>query len=367
MTRYPKVVFVAGTLGMGGAERQLYLMVRELAANGAEPEVVTLTQGEHWSSALADLGVPLHYVGRSGSRLVRTLVIIRLLRRLRPEVVQSSHTYPNFYAAVGAKFSRARSLGAVREDVATLERNLGRFTARASLALPWGLVVNSRKAMDDLRARGRRHRSLFHLPNVVDTDRFAPASRTDRASEFVLLAVGRLDINKHHDRFLRILRRVIDKEPCGLRVRGVILGDGPQRDALLAQSRALGLDASRLTIASTPDTVPHYQTADVLLLTSASEGTPNVVLEAMSVGLPVVSFAVGDVPDIITNGHNGYVLPDGDEEGMLDAALHLLSDPVTRAQLGAAARSTMISNWSLASLGEHMGALYRHVTRRTAG
>ena len=359
MIGYPKVAFVAGTLGVGGAERQLYFMVRELVANGAEPEVLTLTRGEHWESAFAELGVPLHYVGRFRSRLVRTLVIARLLRRLQPDIVQSAHSFPNFYVAVGAKFAGARSLGAVREDVADLQAQLGRIGDFLYMSTTQYMVVNSQKAVDELVARGRE-KTVCHLPNVVDTTHFAPRPRACCSREFVVLTVGRLEINKGHDRFLRVMRRLIDQAPAGTAVRGVIIGEGRQRDALRALAQDLGL-LEQLTMSTTHDPLAHYQSADIFLLTSDAEGTPNVVLEAMATGLPVISFDVGDVPGIITNGIDGYVVPRGDEDAVADVALRLMHDPRMRVKVGMIARTTIVENWSHASLGRHLSAMYDRV------
>src|SRR5215510_2403397 len=97
------ICFVAGTLGQGGAERQLYYMLRELRENGATPRLLSLTRGEFWESRISELGVPITWIGESPSRLKRLSKIIATLRAEPPDVLQSQHFYTNLYVAGAAR------------------------------------------------------------------------------------------------------------------------------------------------------------------------------------------------------------------------------------------------------------------------
>src|SRR3990172_765683 len=112
-----RICFLAGTLDQGGAERQLYYILRSLCAAGADVSLLTLMQGEYWESRIAALGIPIHFVGHSASRIGRALEIRRLVRRLRPDVVHSQHFYTNLYAVMASRFFRTREVGALRSDV----------------------------------------------------------------------------------------------------------------------------------------------------------------------------------------------------------------------------------------------------------
>lgn len=355
MTAFPKVLFVAGTLGIGGAERQLYYMARTLQERGAAPEVASLTTGEHWEPRLRDLGVPIHHVGGVRTRAVRAARMALLARRIHPDVVQSAHFFANLYASVAARAVRARDIGAIRTDAIRAVK--GGWWGPLMLRVPRTLAVNSQRAHRQAIGMGIPARRVVYLPSVVDASLFRPGPPVEGSST-VLLNVGRLVDAKRHDRFLRVLRRVIDEAQPQQRVRGIIVGDGPLRSALDAQAAALGLDAEALTIFLQPDSPPVYRSADVFLLTSDYEGTPNVILEAMASGLALVASDVGEVAAVVDDGVTGYIIPPAEEDLMVDVVLDLVRDPAKQRRLGAAGRRRVEHGWSTAVLADELATLY---------
>src|SRR5213593_4389041 len=130
-----KVSFVAGTLGQGGAERQLFYMVKALVETGARPRVLCLTRGEFWEERITSLGVPVTWVGERPSRLARTRAIVAELKRERPDILQSQHFYTNLYVVAAARVLGVREIGAIRcnaaWEVSDLGDTLGRLSLRA--------------------------------------------------------------------------------------------------------------------------------------------------------------------------------------------------------------------------------------------
>jgi glycosyltransferase involved in cell wall biosynthesis len=356
VTSFPKVVFVAGTLGVGGAERQLYYMTRTLREHGAEPEVVSLTQGEHWEPLIRELGVPVHYAGAVRSRPVRAARIALLARRIRPDVVQSSHSYTNLYASLAARAAGACDIGAIRSDTTRVVEGLG-WWGRPTLRTPRTIAVNSTRARHQAIEMGVPAERLVYLPSVVDTSLFAPAPPVERPGS-VLLNVGRLVEEKRHDRFLRVLRRVRDHARCEVDVRGIVLGDGPLRTTLEAQAADLRLGGEALTFLADPDSPPVYRSASIFVLTSDYEGTPNVILEAMATGLALVACDVGEVNTVVEDGVTGYVVTPGDEDTMVERVSDLVHNPAKRRRLGAEARRRVEQRWSTARLADELGTLY---------
>ena len=109
-----RICFLAGTLGQGGAERQLFYIASALKQSGAEVLVLSLTQGEFWEARLQAVGIPVKFVGGSASRFRRLLSVTKAVRAFRPDIIQSQHFYTNGYSAVAARLIRARAIGAVR-------------------------------------------------------------------------------------------------------------------------------------------------------------------------------------------------------------------------------------------------------------
>jgi glycosyltransferase involved in cell wall biosynthesis len=349
-----RVCFVAGTLGQGGAERQLFYMLQALQEAGACAKVLSLSQGEFWESPIRGLGIEVSYVGGSSSRLKRLIKIGREVRRFKPHIVQAQHFYVNLYAAVAARLSGCRDIGAIRSNVISEQAGIGGPLGRASLRLPRMLASNSRAAVRNLVNLGVSESRLFFLPNVVDNSHFAPGS-SPHADSFVILGVGRLVPAKRFDLFLQTLAQLNSKFP----VRGIIAGDGPLRKELEAHARQLGLLPGGVEfLGCVSDTVGLYRRANLFLLTSDHEGTPNVVLEAMASGIPVVGTRVGDVPDLLGEGARGRLAAPGDLDGLVSAIGELLGDPQTRVRLADHALSYVQSQHSHTALKDHLTKLY---------
>jgi glycosyltransferase involved in cell wall biosynthesis len=118
----------------------------------------------------------------------------------------------------------------------------------------------------------------------------------------------------------------------------VIAGDGPELPALQAQAAALGADVLFTGLLDRADMDDLYRQASVIVLASHSEGTPNVVLEAMAHGRPVVATSVGGVTDLIEDGVNGLLISVGDGDALVSALTRLAADPEMGSRLGSAAR-----------------------------
>jgi glycosyltransferase involved in cell wall biosynthesis len=360
-----KVCFIAGTLGQGGAERQLYYMVRALRQHGAEPRVLCLTNGEYWQDRIEALGIPVKWVGQSHSRVLRLRAILRELRREPADVLQSQHFYTNIYVAAAARILDVREVGALRSNaIDEIGANRG-FLGRLSLLGPRTVAANSRTGIENAVALGMSRNRLHFLPNVVDTSQFESFADESRGGPLRILTVGRMVRQKRFDRFVRVVAAVRNR--TDIPIQSVLVGDGPLRARLLKQASALGLGRDDLEfVGPEADTVPHYRTADVLVLTSDWEGTPNVILEAMASGLPVVATRVGGVSDIVLDGRTGYLVDPWDENGFVDAIVDLAENPQRRQAYGRAGREFVMSRHALSRIGVELNQLYHSVLRQAS-
>lgn len=358
-----RVCFVAGTLGPGGAERQLYYILTALKDHGAEPRLLCLTRGELWEERLRDRGIEVTWVGESRSRIQRLRRIVSELRATRADVVQSQHFYTNIYVAAAARMVGVPGIGALRSDGLREVRANGTALGRLSLSAPRLIAANSRTGIENAVALGVPRERLFFLPNVVDTAWFRDVGR-NRRDEVTLLSVGRLVPVKRFDRLLRAVARV--RESMRIPFRVVIVGDGPTRPALEQQIRDLRLmDCVELSGTRT-DLRPHYARADLLVLSSDYEGTPNVVLEAMSSGLPVTATWVGGVADVVADGRSGYLVDPWDESGLANAIADLVAHAERRRAFGAHARRLVAYQHGLLRLAPELERLYATALGRAA-
>lgn len=353
-----RITFLAGTLGQGGAERQLMHMLRALQSQGAVLSVLSLTRGEFWEDPILGMDIPVTWVGQSSAQPIRLQRIVTELLRNETHVVQSCHCFTNAYVAAAARIAGVREVGAIRSD--TLQTISGRFSVirRWSLHHLRSIAVNSRASLQSAIELGVRPNRLFHLPNVVDTDQFFPPSQIASPDEIVrLLAVGRLSSEKRFDRLLRVLAAL----PMELRsmVRASIVGEGPLRPALEQQAHQLGLDQTVRFWGAQADMAPLYRDCDLLALTSDSEGSPNVVLEAMASGLPVIGTRTGGVAELVDHGVTGFVARPSDEAALAVALETLIRNRDLRRRMGTQARDRVLLSHSAASLPRSLGSLYQ--------
>jgi glycosyltransferase involved in cell wall biosynthesis len=355
-----RICFIAGLLGQGGAERQLFYILKSLREQGATPHVLCLTRGDFWEEKIRQLGIPVTWVGQARSRLKRLTRIVRELKNIRPAVFQSQHFFTNSYAIAAGRLCGLPDIGAMRSNgVRELSAN-GSIMGWLSLRAPRVVAANSLAGIRYAVARGIPERKLYFLPNVVDTENFKPAAEKPE-QPIRLIAVGRLVKEKRFDRFVSVLAKV--REQSKQPVTGMIVGPSDPRcdlrPELIQQANALGLDSNAIEFrGAVANMAPLFQTAHVCVLTSDFEGTPNVVMEAMASGLPVVATNVGGVPEILQNGKTGFVTERSDEIAMSKALVCLIENQELRRKMGEQARSYIETKHSFNRLPAFLSSLY---------
>ncbi|WP_438826724.1 glycosyltransferase family 4 protein [Pseudomonas koreensis] len=172
--------------------------------------------------------------------------------------------------------------------------------------------------------------------------------------------VGRLSSEKGPDLFLDALIPLCLQHPS---LDAVMLGDGPEREALQARIDSAGL-AQRIHLPGyQTDMQAWWQRLDALVISSRTEGTPMILLEAMQACVPVVAFAVGGIPDVLEDRHNGLLATPTDTTALARQLDALLSEPGLTRQLRDNARRTQQDRYDLKALAERWSQLYIRTAR----
>jgi glycosyltransferase involved in cell wall biosynthesis len=362
-----RIALVFGTLDQAGAEKQGFYAARALRESGAEVRVFSLAREGHFGESLRGLGLEPIWIGQHASPQLRLARLASALATWRPQVVQSTHFFTNLYAALGARICGALSIGALRNDVVhELDANPG--WGRWLLTLPDLLVANSQAAVRNLEGLGHGRLRARVLKNVVDLEEFdrrAGASRRSPGAGFRVVAAGRMVGAKRFDRFLSALALAQPHIP-GL--EGLLVGDGPERTRLEATARDLSLSPPTLRFLGARDDFPAILAgADALALTSDHEGVPNVILEAMAAGLPVVATPAGGVEELVRNGVSGYIVGFDDGRELAERLRNLAADPALRRALGDAGRLRVVEEHGFAGLSGRLRALYADASDHRRG
>ncbi len=187
------------------------------------------------------------------------------------------------------------------------------------------------------------------VPPAVDSGLFTPESVSRPARDSVtLLAINGLGRGEEH----KGVKRLIDMMPTLLQThpqaRLVIAGDGSERPTFerLVGDRGIAHAVSFAGPQDPAGMVGLYRRADLLVLPTTNDSFPTIILEAMACALPVVSTTVGDIPDMVEHGENGYVVDPWDPFAFLDRVRALCDDPSLRERMGAKGREQVVARYS---------------------
>ena len=181
----------------------------------------------------------------------------------------------------------------------------------------------------------------------------------------LILSVGRLVEKKG---FPDLIAACAQLKQAGWQFRCAIYGEGSLHSQLSAQIAQLDL-ANEVTLAGErgqAELIPIFQRAALFALTpfvtedNDRDGIPNVLVEAMACGLPVVSTAVAGIPELVRHGENGMLITPHDIDALADALATLLGDQPRREQMGAAARATVVAHFDLRAAGRQIAALFQN-------
>lgn len=265
--------------------------------------------------------------------LLTDVLLVRALRSLKPGVLVTTRPALNLIAA---RFAPARLVLVGQEHInlphhrPALREEMRRYYPRLD-----ALAVLTEEDVKDYRAllAGGPTR-VVRVPNAV-TPLGGHISPLDGK---VVVALGRLMPQKGYDLLLRAFRQVADPHP-DWQLR--IYGRGPRRRALERLVRRLALEDSAFLLGRTDQVGARLGEASVYALSSRYEGLPMVLLEAMSVGLPPVAFDCPTGPrEVLTDGHDGILVPAGDVDGLARGICDLIEDPERRRRMATAARAT---------------------------
>jgi glycosyltransferase involved in cell wall biosynthesis len=180
----------------------------------------------------------------------------------------------------------------------------------------------------------------------------------------VLLSVGRLSKEKGQTDLIQAVA-LLRKQNSDCNLRLIIVGDGPDANKLKDTARSAGVEDWVVFAGHQTDVTPYYTMADLMVLPSHTEGSPNALLEAMAAGLPIVATAVGGVPEIVTSEKEALLVEKDDPEALAAAIERVLGDEDLQMRLSSAARSTA-SAYSPEMYCESMLSLYGQCLAETS-
>jgi glycosyltransferase involved in cell wall biosynthesis len=296
----------------------------------------------------------------------------RIVKQVNPDIIQSHFSKSHFLVWLSGVWRKRPWIAFHHGHTRSAFRlRIYHGLDRWSLRFPRQITAVSHAFAGQLVAQGLRREKITVLHNAVElpnagreTDPVRlQAVRTRlgiRPADRVVLAIGRLSKEKAHTDLVAALACLLKLKP-ELRVKLVILGEGPERAAIAEAVRSAGLQGVVSLPGHVNDVSEYYEIADVMAISSLSEGSPNVLLEAMAAGVPVVSTAVGGIPEIVGDGKHAILVQPGEPAAMAEAIGVLLSNSDTAYKLASAARELAMTEYSPEQRARSLIKLYSDV------
>lgn len=371
-----KVLVLISTRTVGGPGKGLLQLVPALAARGrVQPVLCTFVRTSQpetpFVRAAREHGVELVLVRQRFNfdwQALRQLK--RLVAQANIDLIQTHGYKENFFGLLLRLMTGRRWIcflhGTTDENLKmklyhALDRVLVRFADR--------IVAVSRELATRVVGHGAEPRVRI-VENAIGGE-VRPVNAFDLAAwrrrysvqrGRVILCVGRLSPEKGQDVLLEAAAILRDRD---VRFQLLLAGDGPWRDSLARRTVALGLATQAAFLGEQSRMELVYAAADMLVLPSRKEGMPNVVLEAMQHGLPIVATRVGAVPEMLRDGVEAILVPPEQPKALAQALAALLADPRRAVEIGRAGRRALLPRFSPERRTEQMERVYREVIEST--
>jgi len=368
-----RILLVIGQLVFGGAERQLLYLLQGLDRRRFEPLLCVLSSGETMPE-FQSLDVPIVVFQRRLTRydVFPMLNLLALTRRWRPALIHSFLMIANFFSFVTARINGIPLLASERcvEPISGADNSpFQNWIERLVISRADAVVANSRAgASHAINAKGALPANVYSIPNGINAAAFdgvknPQAMRGELGLDpdrFTIGIIGSIVGNrKDHETFLRAMHSLSQR--CPKRFQIVCVGDGPKIAATRRLAEELGLGERTLFTGVRTDVPEVLAALDLVVSSSQWEGMPNVIMEAMAAGKPVVATAVGGTPELVIPGETGLLVPPQDPEAMAAAALVMLENPSRAVEMGQAGRRRIEKFFSIEKMVQDTENIYQRL------
>ncbi len=366
MSGRPRLCIVIPSLARGGTERQVLHLVEGLAKDFETAVLCTREPGVWAERARAHAEVLAPGISSGWDpRLKRRL--LKWFRSWKPEIVQTYLSGFDYAANVAARCAGVKAIVSGRRERATWKRFRHVWLQRHANRHVDAIVANCRAVAEFAAEQEREtlerytviYNGVAHPPESMGSD--VRLELTLPRTAPVVGMVANFSPDKDHALFVAMAERVRAQRP---ETHFVLAGDGPRRESIQREVLQRGLGDAFRFVSRRDDVFDLYRATDVTVLTSQTEGLPNVVLEAMAAARPVVAAAVGGVPEIIDDRVTGRLISTRNPDDFASAVLELIEDRAEAERMGLRAAAHVRGRFSVESMVAHHRELYLQLLSR---
>jgi GalNAc-alpha-(1->4)-GalNAc-alpha-(1->3)-diNAcBac-PP-undecaprenol alpha-1,4-N-acetyl-D-galactosaminyltransferase len=359
-----KIAFTCNRLGLGGAERVICNFANKMVTDGNDAQIICLDilEGFHYfiEENVKIVQLDEGYKKRSGA-LSRKIAGLKNLWKLfvnlkkeKPDVVISFYTRQNCYSILVCKILGIPIIAAERDHFFINDSRINRLLRKIFYPKADGFIHQTEWARTYLREHCGIIREDIVLPNPIWIEEYPVRNPISKN----VISVGRLEEQKNYKGLFRAFKLVNEVIPDATLN---IYGEGIQREELEILSNNLGLEKSIILRGSTSKILDCYAQADVFVLFSHGEGYPNVLMEALAVGVPSIASncPIGGPADMIVDGENGILVSLENEKELASKLIKLLNDENLKSYLSRNAKNIQQTN--------DFAAIYQKLMRYVKG
>ena len=374
-----RVLHLITRLPIGGAERMLLGVLRNLDAARFDSVVCCIQDRGELADEVESLGIPVHALGlmeRGGFDRRVVPALRRLIHEHNVELVHSHLYHANLYGRLAAWREGIPIIASVHNTYTRRKWHrhlINRLLARCTFRITAGSVDVERDIL------GHDHvapEKVVRLPNCIDLERVTTSLSPEAAkqqlgfgpADLVIATVGRMEEQKGHSFLLDAFARLRQMPQLdGMQLRLLVVGDGRLKLATEQHAAYLGIDHACRFPGSIKDLADVYRAIDVFVMPSLWEGLSLAMLEAMAAGLPMIATDVGGARDVLGDGLRGILVPAGDAVALTRAICDLLVDAEKRSAMANSGRKHVRENYSVAALSRQLAELYEAALKSPDG
>lgn len=368
-----KILILISNLEFGGAQRQVIELVNNMDISKCEIHVCSLSNYVPLASQL-NPQINLHIINKKAK--FDFSVVFKLVLLIKKYQFNIIHSYL-FDAEIAARlagrlsFSGIKIIGSERNANYTL-KTIQKRAYKLTKGMVDKVIANSQSGADyNSQQTGVPSNKYDVVYNGVDTHRFKPLDAQSQKSQLgidkntkVIGMFASFKQQKNHPLLIRSLEKVKQEYSnfvvllVGDMLHAGLHGSDIYCDAVKKSIQNTGLKDNVIYLGNRNDVEELYPVCDFTVLPSLYEGTPNVILESMSCGVPVIATNVSDNAKIVSNGKNGFIVDLDDEEDLTNKILFCLREPCELKELSQHARTHMVNYFSSQKLAENMQLIY---------
>ena len=327
-----KIIFTLASLGSGGAERVVSLLANKMAEQGHQVEIICLKFNDVYYQLHPEVKVTLA-MQQTKNRLTEVFWLRKYIKQEKPDVVIAFTEGVYCFTIAALLGTKIPVIASERLDPSamTWKRNLLK-----RLLLPYAdwLVVQTKTIKDYFPKNIQKKTSIIFNP--VKDEALASSIengkwKIENSERPRIISVARLFPQKNQEMMIRAFAKIADEFPDW---ELVIYGEGPRRQNLQLTIDNLQLTDRIKLPGRTEQVIEELRKSKIFCLSSDYEGMSNSMIEAICVGLPIVTTKVSGTDELVQDGSNGYVVEIGDVEGFASALRKLISDEHLMWQMG---------------------------------